>query len=445
MSAGVLEAKNITMKFGALTALNDISIDFRPGQVHAVVGENGAGKSTLMNILAGFLPPTTGHVELEGARLEGLTSRKAAGIQMVHQHFRLVPAFTVAENLRLGLMASAGAIIDAENIARELGWELKLSARCEELGVGEQQRIEILKALASSPRVIIFDEPTAVLTELEIDGLLTTLRALADKGLVVILIAHKLAEVFSVADQISVLRGGLLRGTFKTTESSPKQIAEEMVGESIESRSSERVAFNTAFECRSLKIDGPCPIADMSFDVGFGEVLGIGGVDGNGQVELAEALAGVRSFRGSMTKVDSVGYVPQDRQSDGLALSMTVAENLEIAATQLASDVAIRDYEIKAPSDKTPVKTLSGGNQQKVVLARELSRKPQLLVVVNPTRGLDVKASNFVLKQIDEAAHSGAAVVLISTDREEIAAVADRTLYLSKGRLLDTSAEALSA
>ncbi len=433
------------MKFGALAALSDISVSFRPGEVHAVVGENGAGKSTLMNILAGFLTPSAGSVELDGVRLEGASSRRASGIQMVHQHFRLVPAFTVAENLRLGLLASNGAIEDAERTATALGWELRLSTRCEDLGVGERQRIEILKALSSSPRVVIFDEPTAVLTELEVEGLLATLRALAKRGLTVIIIAHKLAEVFSVADQITVLRNGMFRGTFRATESSPKQIAEEMVGESIVVEAPPAISHNGTYECRSLMVDGECPIVDLNLSIGFGEVVGIGGVDGNGQVELAEALAGVRKFRGSVTKVDSVGYVPQDRQSDGLALSMSVEENLEIAATQLTADSAIRNYEIKAPSARTPLKSLSGGNQQKVVLARELSREPQLLVVVNPTRGLDVKASKFVLSQIGEAAARGAAVVLISTDRDEIAAVSHRTLFLSRGKLLQTSAEALSA
>ncbi|MEI7577819.1 MAG: ATP-binding cassette domain-containing protein [Armatimonadota bacterium] len=433
------------MKFGVLSALNDISVAFRPGEVHAVVGENGAGKSTLMNVLAGFLTPSTGVVELDGVRLEGSASRRANGIQMVHQHFRLVPAFSVAENLRLGLLASKGDVEDAERTAEELGWELQLPARCENLGVGERQRIEILKALSSSPRVVIFDEPTAVLTENEVEGLLNTLRALAERGLTVILIAHKLVEVFSVADQITVLRNGLFRGTFKASESSPKQIAVEMVGASLATSNPSRADHKGIFECHSLMVDGQCPIVDLNLAVGFGEVLGIGGVDGNGQVELAEALAGVRSFRGSMTEVDSVGYVPQDRQNDGLALSMSIEENLEIAATLLTADSAIRDYEIKALSGKSTVNALSGGNQQKVVLARELSRNPQLLVVVNPTRGLDVKASTFVLNQIGEAAVRGAAVVLISTDRDEIAAISHRTLYLSKGRLLQTSAEALSA
>ena len=446
MPLGLLTAEGLSVSFGALKALEDVSISFAPGEVHAVVGENGAGKSTLMNVLAGFLEPSAGSVTLGGQKLTGgAPGHRARGIEMVHQHFRLVPAFSVEENLLLGLMRSGGSIERAQEIAKDLNWGLNLKSHCADLGVGERQRVEILKALASSPKVVIFDEPTAVLSESEAGGLLQTLRRLADSGLTVILIAHKLDEVFAVADQISVLKAGRLQGTFKAKDSEPHQIAELMVGSSIHVEPTSGVNLTDFFECRAVSVPGTCPIRDVSFSVGYGEVLGIGGVDGNGQVELAEALAGVRHFMGSMTEVASVGYVPQDRQIDGLALSMSIEENLEIASVEVSAEWAINQYEIKAPSGRTIVKSLSGGNQQKVVLARELARRPKLLVVVNPTRGLDVRAAAFVLDQIRLAAERGSAVVLISTDRDELAAVAHRTLYLSRGSLRASEEEALSA
>ncbi len=446
MPGALLAAEGVSVSFGSLKALSDVSIRFLPGEVHAVVGENGAGKSTLMNVLAGFLPASSGSVSLDGAVLTGSApGHRAAGIEMVHQHFRLVPAFSVEENLRLGLMRSGGSIEAAVRVAESLGWALPLQTLCSDLGVGERQRVEILKALATSPRVIIFDEPTAVLSEDEISGLLRTLRSLADQGLTIILIAHKLAEVFAVADQISVLKTGVFRGSVRATETSPKQVADLMVGEEVAVRPKSPAVVEKQFECRDLRVQGGCPIDGVSFSVGFGEVLGIGGVDGNGQVELAEALAGIRTSEGALTPVRSVGYVPQDRQVDGLALSMSIEENIQIADVVMTGAEAIRSFDVKAPSPRALLKSLSGGNQQKVVLARELARQPELLVVVNPTRGLDVKAARFVLQQIRDAAGNSSAVVLISTDRDELAAASDRTLYLSKGKLLESAAEALTA
>lgn len=446
MPGALLEAKTVSVSFGSLKALQNVSLQFKPGEVHAVVGENGAGKSTLMNVLAGFLAPSEGSVELDGHRLTGAAAgHRRSGIEMVHQHFRLVPAFSVEENLRLALMRTGGAVEHARKTAEELGWSLQLDSKCCDLGVGERQRVEILKALAASPRVIIFDEPTAVLSESEVEGLLRTLRELADRGLTVILIAHKLAEVFAVADHVSVLKGGVLRGSFMATETHPQQIAELMVGEPIELRPPENRTSGEKLQVREMSVVGGCPIRSISFEIGFGEVLGIGGVDGNGQVELAEALAGVRPFTGSVTPNATVGYVPQDRQLDGLALSMSISENIEIAETQLDANSAIEEFEIKAPSANTLLRALSGGNQQKVVLARELARNPRLLVVVNPTRGLDVRAATFVLDKIRLAAQNGAAVVLISTDRDEIASIAHRTVYLTRGALVSSAEEALSA
>jgi simple sugar transport system ATP-binding protein len=271
------------------------------------------------------------------------------------------------------------------------------------------------------------------------------MREFAQNGLVVIVIAHKLAEVFSVADRISVLKDGTLRGSFRAQDVSPTEISELMVGSQDSFPEPAQFDNSSKFLCKNLSVDGNCPIVDLNFDVGFGEVLGIGGVDGNGQVELAEALAQVRPSEGEITTVATIGYVPQDRQLDGLALSMSVNENIEIAQVSLTGSAAIKEYEIKARSASAPLTSLSGGNQQKVVLARELAKRPELLVAVNPTRGLDVRASAFVLSQIRKSAEQGTAVVLISTDRDELAAVANRTLYLSRGRLLSSAQEAISA
>ena len=446
MAEQVLSAKGISVSFGPLKALDGISLDFLPGEVHAVVGENGAGKSTLMNVLAGFLAPSSGVVSLGGRRLlNNAVDHRNCGIEMVHQHFRLVPAFSVKENLRLGLMRAERTFEDVQKIAAELKWDIPFDSLVSDLGVGQKQRVEILKALASSPKVVIFDEPTAVLNEDEVSGLLRSMQEFAQKGLVVLLIAHKLAEVFSVADRISVLKDGTLSGSFRTQNVSPGEISELMVGSQDSFPVPVHFDKSSRFYCKNLTVGGNCPIDNLNFDVGFGEVLGIGGVDGNGQVELAEALAQVRTSEGETTAVSTIGYVPQDRQADGLALSMSIDENIEIAQVSLTGSGAIKDYEIKARSPKALLKSLSGGNQQKVVLARELSKNPELLIAVNPTRGLDVRASSFVLSQIRKIAEQGAAVVLISTDRDELAAVANRTLYLSRGRLLNSAQEALSA
>jgi simple sugar transport system ATP-binding protein len=446
MPGGSLVAQELSVNFGSLKALDRVSLEFRSGEVHAVVGENGAGKSTLMNVLAGFLNPSSGQILLDGSTITGgAPAHRARGIEMVHQHFRLVPAFTVEENLRLGLMRSQASVASALDLATKLDWNISPGTQCSELGVGERQRIEILKALASSPQIVIFDEATAVLSESEAEGLLDSLKGLAARGLTVILIAHKLAEVFAVADRISVLKGGVLQGTFEAVKTSPDEVAHLMIGSSLKLAAASEVETSKTFECRNLHVAGGCPIQDVSFEVGFGEVLGVGGVDGNGQVELAEALAGVRPSEGSLTPVGSIGYVPQDRHVDGLALSMSIQENLDIADCEVVADGAILEFEIKAQSGRVKTGTLSGGNQQKVVLARELGRKPELLVVVNPTRGLDVRAAAFVLDKIRIAAKDGAAVILISTDREELEAIANRTLFLAAGRLVDSATEALSA
>ena len=442
MAIPPLEVKNLGVQFGSFAALRGVNLTFSPGEVHAVVGENGAGKSTLMNVLGGFLKPSAGALSWGDRELNGNPEcHRRAGIGMIHQHFRLVPAFTVRENLELGLMVSGISMSHAERIASDLDWELRQQAKVADLGVGEQQRVEILKAIAPNPDVVIFDEPTAVLAESEVAGLLESIKALAKSGKIVILIAHKLDEVFACADQISVLRRGELVGTFDASKTTHHEIATAMVGEvPCIAKAAPNIGNVLTFES---------PERLLNITINQGEILGIGGVDGNGQVELAEFLVGLTSPPRAKRPADlRVAYIPQDRQRDGLAKTMSIQENLRIASIVgegTNPSEAIQNYEIKARSAKSLLKSLSGGNQQKVVVARELGRNPNFVVAVNPTRGLDVRAAAFVHQKLIEAAEGGAAVVLISTDRDELAAVSHRQLYLSRGRLYPSEAEALAA
>lgn len=467
--SGELTARNLTKRYGAVTALDNVSVQFQPNQIHAVVGENGAGKSTLIGILAGFVEPSAGEVLLDGRSLplgRPFDCRRL-GIGMVHQHFTLVQELTVEENLALSQIESVYGRLNKAQLtkrpletAERLGWRMDPTARIEDLPVGVQQRVEILKALAIDANVLIFDEPTAVLSPQEAEDLLQVLRDLREQGKTVILIAHKLKEVLSVADHITVLRRGSVVASLPAAEADEVRLAGWMVGELPANLVKKAMAKASALSVRDLQVKGDrgnIAVNAVTFEIGSGEVLGIGGVDGNGQVELAEALAGVRSivagkleWKGeSLPKSLVVGYVPQDRQHEGLALRMSVQENLMIQSSSAAgqgpflsarrtsewAQGIVHRFSIKAASLADPVGGLSGGNQQKVVVGRVLDAKPELLIAVNPTRGLDVRATDFVHRQIAAAKEAGAAVALFSTDLDELAAVADRTLFMSGGRL----------
>ncbi len=477
-----LAVKGVAKRFGALTALQDVTLTFRSGEIHAVLGENGAGKSTLMNVMSGFLAPDAGTVLLDGKPipLGSAFECKNLGIEMIHQHFTLVPEFSVAENLSLARLDSLYSPIDPlKNSAqailsgKDFGWDLDAGAKTGTLPVGVQQRIEILKAISGDARVLIFDEPTAVLSPLEVEELFRVLVRLRDAGKIVVLIAHKLSEVLSVADRISVLRLGKLIQTEDRANVTARQLAEWMVGELPAANTLERPSEQgEGFEARDLVVlgdRGETAIDGVKFSVRRGEIFGIGGVDGNGQVELAEAVAQVRPVkRGELTwqakpieaEFPVIGYVPQDRQRDGLALGMSIQDNMLISALRRKSLFkgpflamrAVREwsqdliarFSIKAGSPNDLAKSLSGGNQQKVVVSRTLDRDPNLLIVVNPTRGLDIKATQYVHDRILEARQRGAAVLLFSADLDELYALSDRTMFLSKGRLLeDTGAAAL--
>jgi simple sugar transport system ATP-binding protein len=457
--------KGVSKRFGSVEALADVSTNFEPGEIHAVIGENGAGKSTLMGVLGGFVRPDLGEVEIAGRRMPlgnpGASAR--AGIGMVHQHFMLVPEFKVAENLALGLSRESGFLMHPRNgaagalaLGERLGWTFEPDARAGSLGVGVQQRLEILKALAMEPAIMIFDEPTAVLRSEEVEELFRVLRGLAREGKTVILIAHKLAEVLSIADRVTVLRKGRKVATAEREELDAETLAYWMLGERAPS------AYKASFEigepalaARKLSVRGDrreLKVDAVDLEVRHGEILGIGGVEGNGQFELAEALSGIRPIcGGSLEGPSRRVYLPEDRHRDGLALDMSVEENLLIEGhrkSDLYSGFLLRvaeirawaerlraKFEIAAPSVRTRVRHLSGGNQQKVVVARSLDAEPDVLIAINPTRGLDLRATQFVRREIQHAAEAGAAVVLVSSDSDELNQIATRTLYMSGGKL----------
>lgn len=463
----MLSVRGIGKSYGRVRALDDVSIDFSPGEVHAVVGENGAGKSTLVGILSGFVKPTSGEVTLRGETLPSgdPSACRSAGIAMVHQHFMLVQEFTVLENLALAALSDLSGILDLHELAGpalakadELGWQLDPTVRVADLPVGAQQRVEIIKALSGNAGVVIFDEPTAVLSNTEVANLLDVLRSLRSGGATVILIAHKISEVLDVADRVSILRSGRLVASMPSAGVDEQELARLMVGSlPPEPPRSPAKAADAVLEAKDLVAHGLS--APTSFRVHSGEIVGFGGVDGNGQVELAEALAGIRDYAGKLDRppLEAIAYIPQDRQHEGLALQMSVLENLTIGsierlgsgmwlpptrASQWAKEVATR-YEIKAADLNDTAGSLSGGNQQKIVVGRALSGDPSLIVTMNPTRGLDVRSAAFVHEQLLGARDRGAAVVLFSTDIDELNALCDRCYYMNRGRLHDSAESAL--
>lgn len=461
----VLSVHGLSKTFGAVKALDDVSIDFYPGEVHAVLGENGAGKSTLMSILSGFLVPDSGSVVLEGNTLAlgKSTLAKSRGIQMVHQHFMFVPAFTVAENFALASFEDLRGRLSVEEEAAQsieegnrLGWMLDPRKLMRELSVGSQQRVEILKALGRPGSVLILDEPTAVLAEDEVESLFKIVRQLAERGMAVLLIAHKLSEVLSVADRASILRRGKLVHSGLLDGVSREDLQHWMVGEQVDSVSvRDEIRGDVVAQVLDLVVlgeRGQVAINGISFEIKSGEIFGIGGVDGNGQVELAEAVAGVRAVQSGDVQVpEPVAYIPQDRQASGLALDFNISDNFLIGQlnrpdfqwgpflkwTKIRSESLklVDEYEIKIGRMGDSARSLSGGNQQKIVVARALALHPKLIVAVNPTRGLDVKATRFVHDSLMKAALEGAGILLISTDRDELELISDRIQYISKGRL----------
>lgn len=461
-SGPILSARSVSKSYGSVQALREISAEFFSGEVHAVLGENGAGKSTLMGMIGGFVVPDSGilvfgDVELPVGRPFDVRGR---GIRMVHQHFMLVPQLTVRENFALAQLEGGVRVLDSERLAqdavergRALGWEVDLDARAGELPVGVQQRVEILKALAGDARVLILDEPTAVLSPAEVGELFGVLRELTAEGVAVLLIAHKLSEVMAVADRVTVLRRGEFVATCAIGETNEAELADWMVGEMPGVREAEvRAAGDVVVRGTGISASddrGVEVVRGVDFEVRAGEIFGIGGVDGNGQVELAEVLAGVRVFSGDLSDGGAVGYIPQDRQNDGLALGMAIEENMLLgeipdevrwglfilpSQVRARAERLIEEFQIKVGSAADAAGSLSGGNQQKIVAARTMARNPRIVVAVNPTRGLDLKATEYVHGRLKKAAEKGAAVILFSTDLDELAAMADRTVYMDRGK-----------
>ncbi len=476
-----LELSGLTKSFGSLVANDSIDLVIEPGQIHCLLGENGAGKSTLMNMLYGLLQPDSGQILINGEKVT-ITSPSQAishGIGMVHQHFMLVPVFTVAENIMLGRENTRGAgVLDRKRAyarVRELsdkyGLAVDPGALVEDIPVGVQQRVEIIKALANDAEVLILDEPTAVLTPSEIDDLIAVMRQFKADGTSIVFITHKLKEVKAIADKITVIRRGKVVGTAEPSESE-EALAELMVGRAVDLVVDKTAATpgEAALEIRGLTVideRGHTAVDGIDLEVRSGEIVALAGVQGNGQTELAEALLGLTpiaagtisvggqdiSKRSTRERLDAgIGYVPEDRARDGFVGPFSVAENLVLdlfrrppfgkgivlqtdAIEQNATD-RVDEFDIRTQSIELPVSSLSGGNQQKVVLARELSRPLKLLVASQPTRGVDVGSIEFMHKRIVEERDQGTAVLIVSTELDEIAALADRIAVMYRGKIV---------
>ena len=476
-----LELRNITKRFGTLVANDKISLTLAPGEILSLLGENGAGKSTLMNVLYGLLQPDEGQILLDdkAVKFSGPGEAMAAGIGMVHQHFMLIPVFTVAENVVLGNepTGKVGNLdLDAarklvKEISDRFGFDIDPDARVQDLPVGAQQRVEIIKSLARDAKILVLDEPTAVLTPQETDELMDIMRGLSKNGTSIIFITHKLREVQKVADRIIVIRQGKV-----VSEASPKATAGElaslMVGREVDldtkKKASKLGAETLVVKNLTVLDDRNQQMVDgISFSVNDGEILAIAGVQGNGQTELAEAILGLRKIHsGSITVAGKdltksnvrqvleagVGYIPEDRKKDGLVGEFTIAENLMLDGSfgkpfakgvqidfakrdEIASKL-IQEFDIRTPSAGTLAKQLSGGNQQKVVVAREMSRDLRVLIASQPTRGVDVGSIEFIHEQIVAARDAGKTVVIISTELDEVLALADRIAVMYRGRIV---------
>jgi general nucleoside transport system ATP-binding protein len=495
-----LELRGITKRFGSLVANDQIDLIVQPGEIRALLGENGAGKTTLMNVLYGLIQPDEGEILLDDqlVKIHSPGDAIRARVGMVHQHFMLVPVFTVAENVTLGTEPVRGlttpavslggarirsfrlpsfGLLDRRRARREVlemseryGLRVDPDAMVEDLPVGVQQRVEIIKALLRDARVLVLDEPTAVLTPGETEDLFRIMRELREGGRSIIFISHKLKEVQAIADTITVIRRGQVVGE-RPPSTSSTELASLMVGRSVQLRVSKEPAHpaGVVLDVQHLSVHGERgeqSVRDVSFQVRAGEILGVAGVQGNGQTELCEALMGLRPATGSVhldgTDLShastrdrlraGIGYVPEDRSEDGLVGDFSVADNLildvfdrppyasgislNLAAIRKSAVTRVREYDVRTTSVLTPAGTLSGGNQQKVVVAREMGRDVKLLVVSQPTRGLDVGSIEFVHKRVVAQRDAGAAVLIVSSELDEIYALADRIAVMYEGRIV---------
>ncbi|MDE0139039.1 MAG: ABC transporter ATP-binding protein [bacterium] len=479
----LLELEGITKRFPGVLANDRVDFDVRPGEVHTLLGENGAGKSTLMNVLYGLYHADEGEIRLRGepVMIESPSDAIELGIGMIHQHFMLVPTLTVAENVALGLPSGRRLLQDLSPVQqriRELseiyGLQVDPDAYIWQLAVGERQRVEIMKAIYRDVSLLILDEPTSVLTPAEVEDLFVTLRQMTDGGRGLVFISHKLHEVMSLSDRITVLRGGRVTGRTVPSETSREQLAHMMVGREVRlaPRRSESEVADARLTISALEVlgdRGTPAVTGFDLEVRSGEVVGIAGVSGNGQRELAEALAGLRPVNSGtvvMNGVDTtaktpkeirrlgVSYIPEERMRDGAIGEFSVAENLILTSHDLAptsrrgflnfkeietgcSDL-VRRFTVKTPSLETPTSNLSGGNIQKLIIARELSGEPEVLIASQPTRGVDIGAAEYIHTVLMDQRAGGIAILLISEDLDEVIGLSDRIAVMFEGRIMGT-------
>ncbi len=475
----VVEMNNITKEYPLVRALDKADLIIEAGEIRALLGENGAGKSTLMKVLYGMVKPNEGSISIKGEKVNITSPLKAIelGIGMVHQHFMLAPVLTVLENIIAGAEPRKGSLIDydkakkeIEEMSQKFGFSVDVNQCVEELSVGEKQRVEILKVLYRGADILILDEPTAVLTPIEVNELFIVLRNLKKQGKSIIIITHKLHEVLEISDKITVMRDGQVVGHTSPKESDANQLANMMVGREIQmgKRGPSQNIGEVLFEVSNLTIkDKDKPILDdICFKIHKGEILGVAGVEGNGQTELIEALTGIKTPNSMELKLDNkliegnasnfiasgIGHIPEDRLESAVVVDMTIAENCILGyhrqqpfskkgilnrgqIKKYGSD-AIRSFSIKAPNEEAYISSLSGGNQQKVVVARVLKQEPKVIISAQPTRGVDVGAIEYIHQKMIEFRDEGNAVLLISADLQEVKTLSDRIVVMYKGKIV---------
>ncbi len=481
----IVEMRGITKRFGSVVANANIDLSVPVNSIHAIVGENGAGKSTIMKILYGFYTADEGEIHIDGKRCD-ITSPHdaiAMGLGMVHQHFMLVPPMTVLENIVLGAEPGNAARIDfakaeeqIRRLSNDFGFQIDPSRLVEDLSVGQQQRVEVLKALYRGARILILDEPTAVLTPQEVDEFFRILRAMRDQGKTIIIITHKLSEVLALSDNVTIMCDGRVVGERPTAETNAAELARLMVGRDVLLRVEKSPAKpgKTVLSVQDLKLIGVedgqklHKLADVSFEVHAGEIVGVAGVEGNGQTELIEVLAGLRRATSGSIQLEGkeishlsarqileagVAHIPEDRHRRGLILEFDLSENV-ILGTHHRPPISrsrsglldesvihgkttrlLRDFDVRPPHPHLPVRVLSGGNQQKLIIGREFDLHPKLLLISQPTRGVDIGAIEFIHRKIVELRDEGAAILLVSAELEEVLSLSDRLLVMYQGRI----------
>ncbi|MCZ8539595.1 ABC transporter ATP-binding protein [Psychrobacillus psychrodurans] len=479
----VIEMLGIRKEFGSFVANDNITLQLKKGEIHALLGKNGAGKSTLMNVLFGLYQPEAGEIKVKGKTVK-VTDPNVAnelGIGMVHQHFMLVENFTVTENIILGNELTKAGIVNIKDAAKKIqklsemyGLDVDPNAKIEDISVGMQQRVEILKTLYRGADILIFDEPTASLTPQEINELIQIMKRLIQEGKSIILITHKLKEIMDVSDRVTVIRKGEGIGTVVTAETNPNELASLMVGRQVEFKTVKSEAHPTddTLVIKDLVVAdyrGIDKVKGLNLTVRKGEILGIAGIDGNGQSELIEAITGLRKSKSGSIMINGtnltnkkprkitesgVGHIPQDRHKHGLVLDFSIGHNIALQTyyqvpiskngimnyskvSELAQKI-INDFDVRTQGEHTPARALSGGNQQKAIIGREVIRDPELLIAALPTRGLDVGAIEFIHQRLIEQRDKGKAVLLLSFELDEVMNVSDRIAVIYDGQIVDT-------